>query len=51
MEVNLLLLLVVILILTPIVFLVGSMCSYVGKVWAMRILFKRKGEDENGEER
>jgi len=49
MEINILIL-AVIVILIPILFIIGSMCSYVGKVWAMRILFRKKGEDKNGEE-
>ena len=34
----------------PVLFIVGSMCSYVGKVWAIRLLFKKKKgeEDHNG---
>lgn len=42
-------LIVALLILVPLMTMIVSMCAYVGKVWAIRILFK-EDKKEGGEE-
>jgi len=47
---NIIALIAIIFLITPPIALLVSFCSYIGKVWAIRLLFSDRRKNHNGDE-